>query len=72
MHKYRHALMMNIIFHTMKTTCKSTRVLQLAANCNDGAMRDFLVEGLSPLPHSGGNKSNVFQQALLEMCTDDP
>ena len=58
MHKYRHAL--------------TTRVLQLAANCNDGAMRDFLVEGLSPLPHSGGNKSNVFQQAPLEMCTDDP
>ena len=35
-------------------------------------MRDFLVEGLSPLPHSGGNKSNVFQQVLLEMCMDDP
>ena len=35
-------------------------------------MRAFLVEGLSPLPHSGGNKSNVFQQALLEMCTNDP
>ena len=35
-------------------------------------MRDFLIEGLSPLPHSGGNKSNIFLQALLKMCTTDP
>ena len=44
----------------MKTICKSTSVLELTANRNDGALRDFLVECLSPLPHSGSNKSHVF------------
>ena len=74
MHRYHHALMMSIIFHTMKTTCKSASVLELTANRNDGALRNFLVECLSPLPHSGSNKSNVFgtmpiQQAPLELST---
>ena len=31
MHRYHHALMMSIIFHTMKTTCKSTSVLEPTA-----------------------------------------
>ena len=37
---------------------------QLATNSNDGAMRDFPIEGLTPLPHSGGSK--------FKMCTTDP
>jgi len=45
--------MMNIIFQLMKTIGKSTSVLELTANRNDGAMRDVLVGYLSPLPHSG-------------------
>ena len=74
MHKYRHALMMSIIFHTMKTICRSTRALIFFAHRNDGAMRHVLVGYLSPLPHSGSNKSDVFgtvpiQQAPLELST---
>ena len=37
----------------MKTIGKRTGVLEFTANRNDGALRDFLVECLSPLPHSG-------------------
>ena len=74
MHKYHHAQMMSIIFHTMKTIGKSTSAPGFTANRNDGAMRDVLVEYLSPLPHSGSNKSDVFgtvpiQQAPLELST---
>ena len=47
MHKYRHALMMSIIFHTMKTICRSTRALEFCTHRNDGAMRNVLVECLS-------------------------
>ena len=41
---------------------------------NDGAMRDVFVGYLSPLPHSGSNKSDVFgtvpiQQAPQELST---
>ena len=49
MHRYLHALMMSTIFHTMKTICKRTSVLEFTANRNDGALRDVLVECLSPL-----------------------
>ena len=41
----------------MKIICKSTRVLELTANRNDGAMRDVLVRYLSPLPHFGSSPS---------------
>ena len=60
---------MSIIFHTMKTTCKSTSVLELTANRNDGALRDFLVECLSPLPHSGSNKSMSLALCLSRSTT---
>ena len=33
MHRYHRALMKSITFHTMKTTCKSTSVLQFTAKC---------------------------------------
>ena len=59
MHKYRHALMMSIIFHTMKTIGKSTSALQFTTNHNDGAIRDVLVGCLSPLPHSGRHSSEL-------------
>ena len=64
MHRYHHALMMSIIFHTMKTIGKRTSVLEFTANRNDGALRDFLVECLSPLPHSGSSPS----QPPLALC----
>ena len=41
----------------MKTIGKRTRVLEFTANRNDGALRDVLVECLSPLPHSGSSSS---------------
>ena len=53
MRRFHHAQMMNIIFQLMKTIGKSTSVLEMTANRNDGAMRDVLVGYLSPLPHSG-------------------
>ena len=59
MHKYRHALMMSIIFHTMKTIGKSTSALKFTTNHNDGAMRDVLVGYVSPLPHSGRFSSEL-------------
>ena len=55
MHKYRHALTMSIIFHMMR----STRTLIFSAHRNDGAMRHVLVRYLSPLHHSGSDKSAV-------------
>ena len=64
MHRYHHALMMSIIFHTMKTIGKRTSVLEFTANRNDGAMRDVLVGCLSPLPHSGSSPS----QPPLALC----
>ena len=60
MHKYRHALTMSIIFHMMG----STRTLIFSAHRNDGAMRHILVRYLSPLPHSGSDKSAVLALAL--------
>ena len=64
MHRYHHALMMSIIFHTMKTIGMRTSVLDFTANRNDGALRDVLVECLSPLPHSGVLQVN----RLLALC----
>ena len=75
MHRYHHALMMSIIFHTMMTIGKRTSVLEFTANRNDGALRDVLVECLSPLPHSGSSPSQPsfgtvpIQQAPLERST---
>ena len=58
-----------------KTIGKRTRVLEFTANRNDGALRDVLVECLSPLPHSGSSSSQPsfgtvpIQQAPLELST---
>ena len=60
MHQYRHALTMSIIFHMMKIICRSTKTLIFSAHHNDGTMRHVLVGYLSPLPHSGSDKSAVF------------
>ena len=49
MRRCHHAQAMNIIFQLMKTIGKSASVLEMAANRNDGAMRDVLVGYLSPL-----------------------
>ena len=66
MHKYRHALTMSIIFHMMKIICRSTRTLIFSAHRNDGAMRHVLVGYLSPLPHSGSDKSAVLCAGLIQ------
>ena len=63
-HRYHHALMMSMIFHTMKTIGKSASVLEFTANRNDGAIRDVLVGCLSPLPHSGSSPN----QPPLALC----
>ena len=68
MHKYRHALMMSIIFHMMKIICRSTRTLIFSAHRNDGAMRHVLVGYLSPLPHSGSDKSAVFSARPIQQA----
>ena len=66
MHKYRHALTMSI-FHMMKIICRSTRTLIFSAH-NDGAMRHVLVGYLSPLPHSGSDKSAVFSARPIQQA----
>ena len=71
MHKYRHALTMSIIFHMMKIICRSTRTtrtLIFSAQRNDGAMRHVLVGYLSPLPHSGSDKSAVFSARPIQQA----
>ena len=68
MHKYRHALTMSIIFHMMKIICRSTRTLIFSAHRNDGAMRHVLVGYLSPLPHSGSDKSAVFSARPIQQA----
>ena len=68
MQKYRHALTMSIIFHVMKIFCRSTRTLIFSAHRNDGAMRHVLVGYLSPLPHSGSDKSAVFSAGLIQQA----
>ena len=68
MRRFHHAQMMNIIFQLMKTIGKSTSVLEMTANRNDGAMRDVLVGYLSPLPHSG----MMNEKALLSGLSAHP
>ena len=53
----------NLPYHE-KTIGKRTSVLEFTANRNDGALRDVLVECLSPLPHSGSLQVNC----LLALC----
>ena len=64
MRRFHHAQTMNIIFQLMKTIGKSASVLEMTANRNDGAMRDVLVEYLSPLPHSGDERKSTTERTL--------